>query len=202
MTRVLVVDDSSFMRKALTRVVESDSAMEVVGTAAGVNVHKVMPLLKAPYEHGPHARVTPREVVVVGASTGGPRAVMKTLSGLPADTPATIIVALHMDPEFLPSFARAGDGGPARSLARRDGRQSETGPGARRPRRAADDVHRGLRRDGAKGMKAIKDAGGGTIAEDESTSVSFGMPRAAIELGCVDRVVPLNLVAQAILEMV
>ena len=60
----------------------------------------------------------------------------------------------------------------------------------------------GMGNDGAQGMKAIKDAGGGTIAEDPSTCVVFGMPRAAIETGCVDRVVPLPGIAQAIIEMI
>ena len=60
----------------------------------------------------------------------------------------------------------------------------------------------GMGNDGAQGMKAIKNAGGCTIAEDQSTCVVFGMPRAAIETGCVDRVVPLPGIAQAIIEMI
>ena len=60
----------------------------------------------------------------------------------------------------------------------------------------------GMGSDGAQGMKAIKNAGGGTIAEDQSTCVVFGMPRVAIETGCVDRVVPLPDIAQAIMEMI
>jgi len=50
----------------------------------------------------------------------------------------------------------------------------------------------GMGRDGAKGMKAIKEKGGITIAQDEKTSVVFGMPKAAIEEGCVDVVLPLH----------
>ena len=60
----------------------------------------------------------------------------------------------------------------------------------------------GLGSDGAKGLKAIKDAGGNTIAEDPSTCVVFGMPKAAIELGCVDEIVPLPQIPQAILKMI
>jgi len=59
----------------------------------------------------------------------------------------------------------------------------------------------GIGSDGARGLKAIKEAGGSTIAEDQSTCVVFGMPKAAIELGCVDEVVPLPQIAQAILRM-
>jgi two-component system chemotaxis response regulator CheB len=60
----------------------------------------------------------------------------------------------------------------------------------------------GLGIDGARGLKAIKEAGGNTIAEDESTCVVFGMPKAAIEMGCVDEIVPLPQIAQAVLRMI
>ena len=50
----------------------------------------------------------------------------------------------------------------------------------------------GMGRDGAKGMKAIKERGGITIAQNEETCVVFGMPKAAIEEGCVDVVLPLH----------
>lgn len=56
----------------------------------------------------------------------------------------------------------------------------------------------GMGRDGAAGMAEIKRAGGRTIAEAESTCVVFGMPRAAIEAGAVDRVVPLYQIAAEI----
>jgi two-component system chemotaxis response regulator CheB len=59
----------------------------------------------------------------------------------------------------------------------------------------------GVGSDGARGMKAIKDAGGSTIAQDQTTSAVFGMPRAAIELGCVDKVVPLPKIVQTIMTM-
>jgi len=60
----------------------------------------------------------------------------------------------------------------------------------------------GMGSDGASGMQAIRDAGGTTIAEHERTCVVYGMPRAAIQLGVVEQVVPLPLVAEAILESV
>jgi two-component system chemotaxis response regulator CheB len=58
----------------------------------------------------------------------------------------------------------------------------------------------GMGRDGVKGMAAIKIMGGTTIAEDESSAVVFGMPRAAIESGTVDSVAPLGLIPTLILE--
>lgn len=52
----------------------------------------------------------------------------------------------------------------------------------------------GLGKDGARGMAAIKDSGGHTVAQDERTSVVFGMPKAAILTGKVDLVLPDSLI--------
>ena len=59
----------------------------------------------------------------------------------------------------------------------------------------------GMGRDGAKGMKAIKNNGGRTIAEDESTCVVYGMPKAAVDAKAVDKVTPLGDIAQEIINM-
>jgi two-component system chemotaxis response regulator CheB len=53
--------------------------------------------------------------------------------------------------------------------------------------------------DGARGMLEMKQAGAATIAQDEATCVVFGMPKEAIKLGGVDKVMPLQSVARAIL---
>ncbi len=60
----------------------------------------------------------------------------------------------------------------------------------------------GMGSDGARGLQAIKEAGGSTIAEAESTCVVFGMPKAAIALGCVDTVAPLQDIAKTIMGVV
>ena len=54
----------------------------------------------------------------------------------------------------------------------------------------------GMGSDGAKGMAVLKAAGGKTIAQDQKTSVIFGMPKSAINLGAVDRVLPLSKIAR------
>nr|WP_295106323.1 chemotaxis response regulator protein-glutamate methylesterase [uncultured Caulobacter sp.] len=58
----------------------------------------------------------------------------------------------------------------------------------------------GMGDDGAKGMSEMKAAGAFTLAQDEATSVVFGMPKEAIALGCVDRVVPLQNLAGEMLR--
>jgi two-component system chemotaxis response regulator CheB len=50
----------------------------------------------------------------------------------------------------------------------------------------------GMGADGARGLKEMHDAGARTVAEDESTCIVFGMPKEAIRLGGVDKVVPLG----------
>jgi len=58
----------------------------------------------------------------------------------------------------------------------------------------------GMGRDGADGMAEIQRAGGRTIAQDEATSVIYGMPRVAAEQGVVDEVVPLDEIATRLLD--
>lgn len=57
----------------------------------------------------------------------------------------------------------------------------------------------GMGSDGVQGMLAMKKAGAQTIAQDEATSVVFGMPREAIRHGAVDRVLPLERIPAALL---
>jgi two-component system chemotaxis response regulator CheB len=59
-------------------------------------------------------------------------------------------------------------------------------------RNALGIIMTGMGDDGARGLKEMHDAGAQTIAEDESTCVVFGMPKVAIEMGGVDKIVPLH----------
>jgi two-component system chemotaxis response regulator CheB len=58
----------------------------------------------------------------------------------------------------------------------------------------------GMGKDGALGMKEIHATGAFTVAQDEASCVVFGMPREAIAQGGVDEVLPLNRIAQRVLE--
>ena len=58
----------------------------------------------------------------------------------------------------------------------------------------------GMGDDGARGMLEMKQAGAFTIAQDEATSVVFGMPNEAIKHGGVDLIKPLPAIAGTILS--
>jgi two-component system chemotaxis response regulator CheB len=57
----------------------------------------------------------------------------------------------------------------------------------------------GMGDDGSRGLLAMRRAGARTLAQDEASSVVFGMPRTAIELGAAERVLPLSRLADAAL---
>jgi two-component system, chemotaxis family, protein-glutamate methylesterase/glutaminase len=59
----------------------------------------------------------------------------------------------------------------------------------------------GMGRDGAQGLKAIRDEGGRTLGQDERSCVVYGMPKAAADLGAVERQTSLERMADAILEL-
>ena len=65
-------------------------------------------------------------------------------------------------------------------------------------RNALGVIMTGMGDDGARGMKEMHEAGARTVAEDESTCVVFGMPKEAIKLGGVDRILPLDRIPQEI----
>jgi two-component system chemotaxis response regulator CheB len=60
----------------------------------------------------------------------------------------------------------------------------------------------GMGRDGAKGLLAIRAAGGVTIAQDEASSVVFGMPREAIALNAAAHVLPIGQIAGALTNLI
>jgi two-component system, chemotaxis family, protein-glutamate methylesterase/glutaminase len=177
----------------------------------------------------PDTRARPCEVVVIGASTGGPAAILDVLRGLKQPFPVPILFVLHIGEPFGMAFADWLDGQTGLRVAyARDG--DRVGAAVGRVVMAPPDVHlvirqgrfrlthdpmrhscrpsvdvlfesvareygagaaaallTGMGRDGAAGLLEIRRAGGFTIAQDEATSVVYGMPREAMLLDAVDR---------------
>ncbi|RMG39444.1 MAG: chemotaxis-specific protein-glutamate methyltransferase CheB [Planctomycetota bacterium] len=65
-------------------------------------------------------------------------------------------------------------------------------------KRALAVILTGMGRDGVEGLQVVKRAGGEVMAQDEQTSVVFGMPAAALSAGVVDRVLPLDGIAECL----
>ncbi|ABC80390.1 chemotaxis-specific protein-glutamate methyltransferase CheB [Anaeromyxobacter dehalogenans] len=207
---------------------------------AGVKVIRHLRGLRERRDAAP-ARAARVEVVVIGASLGGPRALAAVLRGLPPDFPAPIAVVQHIADGFTAGLAgwlaqesrldvrEARHGDPLRAgrvLIAPSGRHLVLGEGVARlsdappvdtfrpsvtplftsaarqyGRRCCGVLLTGMGRDGAEGLRVIKDAGGPTLAQDEATSAVFGMARAAVELGAVDRVLPVDEIPRALREL-
>ena len=60
----------------------------------------------------------------------------------------------------------------------------------------------GMGRDGASGLLAIRNAGGATLAQDEESSVVYGMPMAARDLGAAQSILPLEQIPARMLQAV
>ena len=68
-------------------------------------------------------------------------------------------------------------------------------------RNAVGAILTGMGDDGARGLKEMQEVGSKTIAQDEKTSVVWGMPGAAVELNAADEILPLNNIASRLLEL-
>jgi len=184
--------------------------------------------------------------IVIGASTGGPRALSEMLPALSGAVKLPILIVQHMPPGFTRTLAE--------SLARQTGRNTVEAsdamsieassvyiaPGAKHMlirgsssapiialneqppengcRPSADVLFRsaaavfggdvvaivltGMGRDGTAGLGAIHRAGGYVIAQDQATSVVWGMPGSAVEAGVVDEVQPLDRIAAAVAAVI
>ena len=60
----------------------------------------------------------------------------------------------------------------------------------------------GMGADGANGLLKMKEAGAKTIAQDEESCVVFGMPKEAIKIGAVDRIAPIDRIAEEIIGLI
>ncbi len=178
------------------------------------------------------------EIIVIGASTGGPGAVESIINNLPSNLKIPVVVVQHMPPRFLETFAqrlhdqsklpvhlaRKGEpvkGGVIYIAPGEANLRIETNIATGAPmfnltekkytefnypsvdclfesvantygRFSIAVILTGMGRDGAMGLGKIREKGGYTIAQDEESSVVYGMPKAAKESGAVKQVVPLK----------
>jgi two-component system, chemotaxis family, protein-glutamate methylesterase/glutaminase len=234
--------DMKNVRDDLTRKLKLAAKVRVVRTATLSKMpaaHAPVAVPAAPRGTAPFAGSSRPPMVVIAASTGGPAAVMRVVSGLPKEMAAPIFLVLHMPATFTKQFVtQLGEiSQPQVKEAEHNEppqpgtiylcpgshhlRLSSTGnimldSGARidgyRPcadvafetialyarALAMGVVLTGMGSDAAKGVKAMKAAGGYVVAQDEATSVIFGMPSEAIKTGSVDSVLPLDEIAPAI----
>lgn len=183
------------------------------------------------------------EVLLIGASTGGPTAIQTVLKGLGTSFSVPILITQHIDKDFDEHFVKwLKDSTGVETELAKSGTSIEKGKAYVAPadrhlkvkskgidsyvlelsddppvhflRPAVDvmftsaaDTYKdkafavlltGMGKDGADGCAAIIEKGGFTVAEDESTCVVFGMPKAAIDKNAVSTVVPLDKIADYI----
>ena len=181
------------------------------------------------------------EVVAIGASTGGPQALQKILTELPANFPVPGLCVQHISQGFLEGLvswldsqsrvkvkiASVGELLQAGVIyfppeghhleVNSNGRcvcPATAAVGGHRPSitvtlnsvarqygsKAAGVLLTGMGRDGADGMLAIARAGGLTVAQNEATSVVFGMPKEAIALGAAQHILPVTAIAPLLIS--
>lgn len=171
--------------------------------------------------------------IIIGASTGGPTAVEKVITSLPANLNVPILLGQHMPTNFIKSFAARLDHispldivvgskgmipkpgmviiapGDTNMIVLRNGKETPkidfsdkvykeyNNPSINALMSSAAEVYQdkaigvlltGMGKDGVKGMQLIRDNGGKTIAQDEASSVIYGMPKIAFETGAVETV--------------
>jgi two-component system chemotaxis response regulator CheB len=180
-------------------------------------------------------------VVGIGASTGGPAAVLAILRELPAAFPLPILIVIHLSLPFAAAmaewldgqsairvrYARDGEplpkGGillapPDQHLVLSGGRLCLTNEPERHSCRPSVDVLfesmaremgsgciacllTGMGKDGAQGLLTARQAGAITLAQNEASSVVFGMPGEAIRLGAAQRVLSIEEIAPALIRL-
>jgi two-component system chemotaxis response regulator CheB len=186
---------------------------------------------------GPARPLAPIDVVAIGISTGGPKALAELLPALPGDLPVPVLIVQHMPPVFTRQLAERLDARSALGVSEAAG-GDQLRPGAayiapgghhlvvhKAPggvlqlrtnedppenscRPAVDVLFRsvaaaygsrslaavmtGMGHDGLLGAQEIAGSGGFVLAQDEASSVVWGMPGAVARAGLADRVLPLS----------
>jgi len=198
-----------------------------------------------PSEEGRLASV--RSLIVIGSSTGGPKALARLLSRLPKNFPAALVIIQHVDQHFAGGLAAwlskqtpldvevAVAGTPVvegtvliastddHLVMTPDLTLDYTSDPKEAPYRPSVDVFfesvathwpkegvrnsaalllTGMGRDGAEGMQSLWERGWHTIAEDASSCVVYGMPKAAVKMGVVKEILPIDDIGDALIQFV
>jgi len=172
-----------------------------------------------------------QSLVAIGSSAGGPAALEILLKGLPRDFPAAIVLVQHVDQVFAAGMAEwlsSASGLPVR-LAR-EGEPPQSGvvllAGTNHHIRLlkngtlaytaepVNEIYRpsidgdavgvlltGMGRDGAQGLKLLREQGYLTIAQDQQSSAVYGMPKAAAAIDAAVEIRPLDRIAPRLLEV-
>jgi two-component system chemotaxis response regulator CheB len=188
-------------------------------------------------------KIRATRIVVIGASTGGPKVITDILRDIPSDIPAAFLIVQHMSKEFISNFAqRLNDISNIKVKQASEGEVIKEGvallaPGdfhmfVKSPNRiqlnqgpkrfgvrpsinvtmvSASEIYgadtigvllSGMGQDGAFGMRMIKKRQGITLAQNESSSVIFGMAKAAKDMDVVDKMVSADEIAREIVKAV
>ncbi len=184
------------------------------------------------------------KLIAIGASTGGPQALLEVLRGLPVDLTQAVLVVQHMAEGFIPGLASWLDqlvplpvvvGGSGKRLVPgtvtiapsganllvQDERlrvvcvppepgqfhvpgidQCFTSIASALGPDAIGVLLTGMGRDGALGLKAMRERGAMTLGQDEATSTVYGMPQAAFVQGAVDRQLAVGDIGPTLLALV
>jgi len=194
-------------------------------------VRRIRPMTRAGTAAPAAQKAAGIQLIAIGASTGGPPALLKILSGLPKDLSVPVLIVQHIAIGFTEGFAEWLGGAarfpvhiaahgvhplPGHAYVAPDGLHLGVSDGPRlalsdqapenglRPSvnhlfrsvarvlgpRAVGVLLTGMGRDGAEELKAMKDKGAVTIAQDEASSVVHGMPGEAIKLSAATYILP------------
>jgi two-component system chemotaxis response regulator CheB len=217
---------------------------EKIRAAAGARLQQ--PRSAAPRPAAASPRITGtcrRDIIAVGASTGGTEAIRNLLEPLPPNMPPMVVVQ-HMPAAFTAAFAQrlndccqitvkeAADGdrltpgmallapGDYHMLLRRNGMgyavQLKQGPKVFHQRPSVDVLFQsvaevagakavgviltGMGKDGAAGLLRMREAGAATLAQDQATSVVYGMPGEAVKMGAAEKVLAIDRMAVGLLK--
>jgi two-component system, chemotaxis family, response regulator WspF len=182
------------------------------------------------------------KLILLGASAGGPAALVEVLSSLPEDFSPAVVIVQHIGQLFAPGLVewlRAYSKLPVRLAWEGDSVSSGnilvagsedhlvfknshelgyTAEPKENPYRPSIDVFfgsaarffrgpiaaallTGMGRDGARGLKILRDAGYHTISQDQSTSAVYGMPKAAAAINAATEILPLQKIGPRLQEL-